>query len=71
MNDYIKSTNQEGYPDPTAYEAMKNIVREEKEKDNERHSQLIKTILYICHIAGFDVYGRICLRDRASGKIWR
>lgn len=69
MNDYIKSTNHEGYPDPTAYDAMKNIAREER--DNERHSQLIKTILYICHIAGFDVCGRICLRDKASGKIWR
>lgn len=69
MNDYIRSTNHEGYPDPTAYEAMRNIAREER--DNKRHAQLIKTILYICHIAGFDVYGRITLRDRASGKLWR
>lgn len=69
MNHFIRSTNHEGYPDPTAYEALRNLEREER--DNRRHKQLIQTILYICHIAGFKVEGRIALRDRASGKIWR
>lgn len=73
MKNFIKLTNHEGYLDPTVYSAIKEIELEELEIDRERkrYNQLIKTILYICNIAGFHVQGRITLRDKKSGKIWR
>ena len=36
--------NAEGYSDPTAYEALKNIDREE----DERFHRLLHTLFYLC-----------------------
>lgn len=58
--------NLEGYPDPTAYEAIKNL-----DKDNERFHKLLHTIFDICELAGFHLEGRIVLRDEQTGKVWR
>lgn len=57
--------NGEGYYDPTAYEAIKKINEE------ERFYKLLHTIFYICRLAGFEVYGRINLRDKKTGRIWK
>lgn len=38
--------NAEGYPDPTAYEALKNIDREE----DERFHRLLHTLFYLCEL---------------------
>lgn len=62
--------NMEGYSDPTAYQAMRNIEREEY-KSYERVRSLIKTIFYICELAGFRVDGRIVLVDKTTGRIWK
>lgn len=59
-------TNGEGYPDPTAYAAIKEIMEEER-----RVSRLIHIIKGICDFAGFHVEGRIVLKDNKTGKIWR
>lgn len=40
--------NAEGYSDPTAYAAMKNLNREE-----DRINKLRRAILNICEVAGF------------------
>ena len=58
--------NAEGYSDPTAYEAMKNLDRED-----ERFHKLLHTIFDICELAGFHLEERIVLRDEQTGKIWR
>lgn len=58
--------NDKGYPDPTPYKAIKNI-----EKEEDRLRKLIRTIRYICDLAGFDIEGRIILIDRKTGKEWR
>lgn len=66
--------NSEGYPDPTAGDAYKNIVRAEKAADNERLakvSSLIPILRATAELAGFDIIGRIPLRDRATGKEYR
>lgn len=58
--------NAEGYPDPTAYEALKNIDREE----DERFHRLLHTLFYLCELAGFEIEGRIilsCGRSEADG----
>lgn len=58
--------NSEGYQDPTAYEAMKNL-----DKDDERFHKLLYTIFDICELAGFHLEERIVLRDEQTGKVWR
>lgn len=59
--------NAEGYPDPTACQAIRNIERE----DEERFHKLLKTIFNICELSGFRVDERIVLRDLKTGKVWR
>lgn len=66
--------NAEGYPDPTVGEAYRNIVREEREADAERLakiSALVPILRATAELAGFDIIGRIPLRDRDTGKEYR
>lgn len=58
--------NGSGYYDPTAWKA---IVQAEKE--SERFHKLLNTIFNICDLAGFHVEGRIVLKDKETGKVWR
>ena len=55
--------NSEGYSDPTAYVAMRNIAREFR--------KLRKVILSICDVAGFEIRGPLVLIDKKTGKVWR
>lgn len=64
MTDRDLRKNLEGYPDPTAYEAIKNL-------DNERFHKLLHTIFDMCELAGFHLEERIVLRDEQTGKVWR
>lgn len=59
MNDFY---NHEGYPDPTAYEALKQA-----EKRRRKGNFLIQVILFICREAGFKVTSRITLEDMETG----
>lgn len=58
--------NSEGYSDPTAYNAIRNI-----EKEDEKFHKLLHTIFDICELSGFEIEGRIVLIDKKSGRIWR
>ena len=58
--------NGSGYVDHTAYDAIMSIEEEEIAK-----KRLIKTIRYICDLAGFDINSRIILENRKSGRIWK
>ena len=58
--------NAEGYSDPTAYQALKNIETEE-----ERFHKLLHMIFDICALSDFEIEGRIVLVDKRSGKVWR
>lgn len=62
--------NFEGYTDPTAYNAMKNIDREENEQP-KRVSTLVSVLKYVIDAAGFDLVNRIELRDRNTGKVYK
>ncbi len=66
MNDKDLRKNADEYSDPTAYEAIKNI-----DKEDERFRKLLHTIFYICNIAGFEIEGRIVLVDKKTGRVWR
>jgi len=58
--------NSEGYSDPTAYEALRNI-----DKEDERFHKLLYTIFYLCELAGFEIEGRVVLVDEQTGRVWR
>ena len=66
MNDRDLKLNSSGCPDPTAYEAIKNI-----DKEDERFHKLLHTIFNICELSGFRIEGRIVLVDEATGKVYR
>ena len=59
--------NHEGYSDPTAYHALKNIGKEETEIEKQV-SELVRVFKAICSLSGFDVVGRIQLRHKKTGR---
>lgn len=66
--------NGEGYPDPTAYKAIKKVDEEPVNKvddADERFNKLLHTIFNICELSGFHIEGRIVVKDVKSGKIWK
>lgn len=66
--------NTEGYPDPTAGAAYSAIRREERQQEADRSaaiSALITVIKGAAALAGFEVVGRIILKDKATGKEYR
>ena len=63
-------TNHEGYPDPTAYNGLKPVIKEENELDKKVHN-LVNTLKFIVEWAGFEFIGRIQLKHKKSGKEFR
>lgn len=59
--------NSSGYADPTAFEALKPIIQEEQEME-EQVSDLVFAIKMICDLAGFEVMGRIKFKHKKTGK---
>lgn len=57
--------NASGCKDLTAYKAIENIEAE------ERLNALLKKIFRLCDYYGFHLEGRLVLRDKRTGKIWR
>ena len=62
--------NAEGYADPTAHNAMENILNEQKETDS-RCNRLISVIKDTISLAGFELIARIEIRDKATGKEYK
>ena len=60
--------NGSGYFDDTAGKA---IDRADKDKDNERFHKLLETIFNICELSGFHVEGRIVIKDKRTGRVWK
>ena len=68
--------NGEGYSDPTSYKAILKYEEDEKKKLDDdpnyiRFKKLLDAIFSICDLAGFHLEGRIVLKDKKTGKIWR
>ena len=63
--------NAEGYLDPTAYQAIKNVEKEDQANEDIRFHKLLDTIFAICELSGFHIESRIIIRDQRTGKIWR
>jgi hypothetical protein len=66
MPDYGIRRNKEGYSDPTAYTAIRNIQKEER-----RVMELINVLKYIIDQSGFELTARIQLREKRTKKEFR
>lgn len=65
--------NGSGCADPTAYKAIRNVMKEEKKKSgsDQRFEDLLKAIFTICELSDFHIEERIVVKDKRTGKIWR
>lgn len=67
--------NAEGYSDPTPGEAMSNIRKEQRQQEVAERlaviSRLIPIMKQTAELAGFEVVGRITLKDKDTGKEYR
>lgn len=69
MANYPKR-NSEGYYDPTAYEGVKCIVREENALDG-RVSDLVRVLKFIIRSCGFELVSRIEIKDVKTGRVFK
>lgn len=69
MNDMGR--NAEGYADPTPGAAWENIQRADEAKRLALVSSLIPALRQTAAQYGFDIIGRIPLRDKRTGKEYR
>ncbi len=58
--------NSEGYPNPTAY----GVIKEETELE-KKVGFLIKILKFIIRESGFELIGRIEIRDVKSGRVFK
>lgn len=66
--------NGSGYVDPTAYKAIKNMMREERKREvdpEQRFNDFLTAIFAICDLSDFHIGERIVVKDKRTGKIWR
>lgn len=67
--------NADGYSDPTPGEAMSNIRKEQRQQEAAERlaviSRLIPVMKQTAELAGFEVVGRITLKDKETGKEYR
>ncbi len=62
--------NREGYLDPTASAAISQMSREQSETD-KRAYDLVKVLKFIIRSCGFELTGRVQLKDTKSGKEYK
>lgn len=58
--------NHEGYPDPTAGQAV-----HEADRPPEDVREVIRLMRNFAHLTGYEIVGRITLKDIETGKMWR
>ena len=63
--------NDEGYSDQTAETAIRHVMTEQRKRRSDQETKTIKTLQNVAHLAGFDIVGRIELREHKSGRIYR
>lgn len=62
--------NQDGYKDPTAFQAIKRVVKEE-ETEEKQLATLVFILKYIINMTGFELLNRIELKSKKSGRVYR
>ena len=66
VTDKLSRKNAEGYPDPTAYEAVKDA-----DEELMRFRKLMGAIYRICELSDFQLEEHIVVKDKRTGKVWR
>lgn len=59
--------NSEGYSDPTAYEGLKPIIKEDS-KRQPRVSEFIDLMKRLANMCGFEILNRVGVKDKKTGK---
>lgn len=62
--------NASGCADPTAYEALKPIIKEDAEIERKAY-ELVKIVKIIISWAGFELVQRVQIKHKKSGKEFR
>lgn len=62
--------NGSGCSDFTAYEAIKNVTAEEQ-KTERAARMVVTTIKNVLELAGFELVGRIQIKHKKSGKVFK
>ena len=62
--------NNEGYPEPTAYNGTKDVIKEVAELERKT-GELIKVLKFIIRSAGFELIERIAIKDTKTGREFR
>jgi hypothetical protein len=62
--------NGSGCKDPTAYEAVNHVSKEEHELNQKVHT-LVKLTKELINFAGFELVGRIQIKHKKTGKEFR
>lgn len=65
---YNEKRNASGCYDPTAYYAIKKA---DAEAELERFHKVLDTLRSVCELSDFSIEGRVVLRDKRTGRIWR
>lgn len=66
MPDNRYGYNSSGAADPTRTKAEENLAKDEK-----RIGELVHVLRYVADGAGFDICGRITLRDKETGQVFK
>lgn len=62
--------NSEGYSDPTAGAAISTTNREEQEVEKLNH-KVIQSFRLLVELAGFEIIGRVTLKHKKSGRVFK
>lgn len=62
--------NGSGYSDFTAYDAIKNVCAEERKIERDAHV-VVNVIKNVVNLAGFELIGRIQIKHKKSGKVFK
>lgn len=63
--------NQEGYSDPTASIAVSHVSREERTEEERTLRRIIYIMRSVAAAFNFEIVGRITLKDKGTGRIYR
>lgn len=63
--------NGSGYNDPTAYQAIRELEQEELKQIEQRALKSIRAIRRRLIVDGFELIGRIAIRDIKTGREFR
>ena len=67
----VNRLNAEGYNDPTAEQAIGHIIKEERRKMDQQVSELIHSMRDMAAVNGFEIIGRVTVKHKESGKVFR